>query len=42
VPHDEDGSVAYGFLPPALFARVRSMFIAAVESRRATRVVRTE
>jgi hypothetical protein len=42
VPSDADGNVSYGFLPPGLFARVRSAFIAAVERRRVARVPRTE
>ena len=42
VPKDEEGNVAYGSLPPGLSARVRSTFIAAVESQRVKRVRRTE
>ena len=42
VPNDTDASVVYGFLPPGLFAQVRTAFIAAVETKRVQRVPRTE
>lgn len=42
VPNDDASTVAYGFLPPALFERVRLSFIAAVTNRRVRRVPRTE
>lgn len=42
VPDQQSGSFAYGFLPPGLFARVRTEFIAAVQDRRMKRVPRTE
>lgn len=35
-------SVAYGYLPYALFERVRLGFLAALTSRRATTIARTE
>jgi hypothetical protein len=42
VPNEADGAIAYGFLPPGLFERVRQAFIEAVKSRRTERVPRTE
>ncbi len=42
VPSDADGSIAYGYLPPGLFGRVRAAFIESVEGRRLRGVPRTE
>jgi hypothetical protein len=41
LPDAPDASVAYGMLPPGLFATVRDKFIALVTSRNAHRVPRT-
>jgi hypothetical protein len=38
----DESSVAYGFLPPKLYAIVRQRFIALEEKQRAVRVPRTE
>ena len=38
----DDSSVAYGFLPPRLFAEVRRRFLALEAAARSTRVQRTE
>jgi hypothetical protein len=38
----DDGTVAYGFLPPDLFIRVRQRFVALEQMRRTIRVPRTE
>jgi hypothetical protein len=40
-PSTADGSVAYGSLPPALFATIRDRFLALVEGRASVRVPRT-
>lgn len=42
VPGAADGRIDYGFLPPALFERVRVAFVAAIKERRLQRVPRTE
>jgi hypothetical protein len=41
VPGADDSSVAYGMLPPSLFASLRDRFVALVNSRAATQVRRT-
>lgn len=38
----DDGSVAYGFLPPRFFAELRSRFVALETAARSRRVRRTE
>jgi hypothetical protein len=38
----EDAAVAYGFLPPRLFAELRRRFVALERAARATRVARAE
>ena len=41
--HDrDDSSVAYGFLPPRLFAELRRRFVALERTVRAARIARTE
>ena len=40
-PGAEESSVAYGMLPPNLFATIRDRFLALVNSRAATQVPRT-
>jgi glyoxylase-like metal-dependent hydrolase (beta-lactamase superfamily II) len=40
-PNADDSTVAYGMLPPRLFAAVRDRFLALVNSRAATQVRRT-
>lgn len=42
VGDDDNGTVAYGFLPPGLFAAMRQRFIALEEKKRSARVPRTE
>lgn len=42
VRNGDDSTVAYGFLPPGLFATVCNRFIALEKKRRVTRVQRTE
>ena len=42
LPSDTANRMAYGFLPPGLFARARTSFIAAVKARKMKRVPRTE
>jgi hypothetical protein len=41
-PGGDISTVAYGFLPRALFAEIRGQFISAVKARRATLVPRTD
>jgi hypothetical protein len=41
-PGAEEGSVAYGMLPPSLFGIIRDRFLLLVGARRSTRVTRTE
>ena len=41
-PGDDDNSVAYGMLPPRLFATIRDRFLAPATARGARRVPRTE
>lgn len=41
-PAGDESSVAYGMLPPGLFATIRDRFLALVAERRARRVHRTE
>lgn len=41
-PGADDSSVAYGMLPPSLFATIRDRFLALVTARAARRVPRTE
>ena len=41
-PGDDDNSVAYGMLPPRLFATIRDRFLALATARGARRVPRTE
>jgi hypothetical protein len=41
-PGGDDGSIAYGMLPPRLFATIRDRFLALVTARSARRVPRTE
>ena len=41
-PGGDDNSVAYGMLPPRLFATIRDRFLALATARRARRVPRTE
>lgn len=41
-PGSDESSVAYGILPPRLFAIIRDRFLALAVSRRAQRVTRTE
>ena len=41
-PGGDDNSVAYGMLPPRLFATIRDRFLALAMARRARRVPRTE
>jgi len=41
-PGGDASSVAYGMLPPGLFATIRDRFLALATSRRARRVPRTE
>jgi hypothetical protein len=41
LPDADDSSVAYGMLPPRLFASIRDRFMALVNSRAATQVRRT-
>ena len=38
----DDGSVAYGFLPPRLFAELRRRFLALEDAARSRRIQRTE
>jgi hypothetical protein len=40
-PGADDASVAYGMLPPSLFAAIRDRFLALVNSRAASQVRRT-
>jgi hypothetical protein len=40
-PGADDSSVAYGMLPPSLFAAIRDRFLALVNSRAATQARRT-
>jgi hypothetical protein len=42
VPSNHEGNAAYGFLPPGLFARVRSEFVLAVEGGLMRRVLRSD
>ena len=42
IPDRDDGSVAYGLLPPRLFAELRRRFLALERAARATRIARTE
>jgi hypothetical protein len=41
VPGVDDSSVAYGMLPPNLFASIRDRFVALINSRAASQVRRT-
>ena len=41
-PGDEEGSIAYGLLPGALFERVRRAWLELATTRRSNRVQRTE
>jgi hypothetical protein len=41
-PGGDEGSIAYGMLPPSLFTIIRDRFLALAQSRRSTRVTRTE
>lgn len=41
-PGRDEGSVAYGMLPPNLFAAIRDRFLGLVRTRRSSRVTRTE
>ena len=41
-PGGDESSVAYGMLPPGLFAIIRDRFLALMTARRARRVPRTE
>jgi hypothetical protein len=41
-PGDDESSVAYGMLPPSLFAAIRDRFLAFVTARASRRVPRTE
>jgi hypothetical protein len=41
-PGGDENSVAYGMLPPGLFAMIRDRFLAVATARRARRVPRTE
>jgi hypothetical protein len=41
LPGADESSVAYGMLPPRLFASIRDRFLALVNSRAATQVRRT-
>jgi hypothetical protein len=41
LPGATDASVAYGMIPPSLFATIRDRFLALVNSRNARRVPRT-
>ena len=41
-PGDDESSVAYGMLPPSLFAAIRDRFLALVTARASRRVPRTE
>lgn len=42
VPGRDDGSVAYGFLPPKLFAGIKRRFIVTARAGRSVRIKRTE
>jgi hypothetical protein len=42
LPGADDASVAYGMLPPGLFATIRDRFLSLVKSRAATQVRRSE
>jgi hypothetical protein len=42
LPGGDEGSIAYGFLPPHLFAKIRKTFLAMVQEGSAHRVKRTE
>lgn len=41
-PGSDEGSIAYGVLPPGLFGAIREQFMALMDARRARRVRRTE
>lgn len=41
VPNADDSSVAYGMLPPSLFNKIKSQFLALAQTRAARRVPRT-